>query len=138
MKMPDSIDTGYFAPCGMNCLLCYVHLRKKKSCAGCLMGDENKPERCKKCLIAICAAERNLKYCFECGDFPCKSVKNLDKSYRTRYKASLIENSKMVGEDGVEEFMKTEKNKWICCCGGIVGIHDSICSECGKDFRSKE
>lgn len=137
MKMPDNVDNGYFAPCGMNCLLCYVHLRKKKSCPGCMIGDENKPERCKKCPIALCAAERNYKYCYECLDYPCKLVKNLDKSYRVRYNASLIENLNFVSENGLDEFMKTEKDKWICFCGGIVGIHDGICSECGKNFRSE-
>ena len=31
MKMPkDNIDTVMFAPCGMNCLVCYKHCRHKK------------------------------------------------------------------------------------------------------------
>ena len=44
MKMPkESIDTIMFAPCGMNCMVCYKHCYHKKPCAGCLNGDTGKP-----------------------------------------------------------------------------------------------
>ncbi len=47
MKMPkDNIDTVMFAPCGMNCLVCYKHCRHKNSCAGCFNSDVGKPEHC--------------------------------------------------------------------------------------------
>ncbi len=40
MKMPnEAIDPAMFAPCGMNCLVCYRHCRPKKPCAGCRGGD---------------------------------------------------------------------------------------------------
>ena len=36
MKMPtEKMDTAMFAPCGMNCLVCYKHCYHKKPCAGC-------------------------------------------------------------------------------------------------------
>lgn len=36
MKMPtEKIDTAMFAPCGMNCLVCYKHCYHKKPYAGC-------------------------------------------------------------------------------------------------------
>lgn len=32
MKMPtEKIDTAMFAPCGMNCLVCYKHCYHKKT-----------------------------------------------------------------------------------------------------------
>lgn len=41
MKMPkENIDTSMFAPCGMNCLVCYKHCYHKKPCAGCLNSDK--------------------------------------------------------------------------------------------------
>ena len=33
MKMPERIDTELFAPCGMNCRVCYRHCFHKKPCA---------------------------------------------------------------------------------------------------------
>ena len=29
MKMPDTIDADMFAPCGMNCMVCYKHCYHK-------------------------------------------------------------------------------------------------------------
>lgn len=44
MKMPEEkIDTAMFAPCGMNCMVCYRHCSHPKPCAGCLNSDMGKP-----------------------------------------------------------------------------------------------
>ena len=54
MKMPtEKMDTAMFAPCGMNCLVCYKHCYHKKPCAGCLNSDMGKPEHCRKCKITL-------------------------------------------------------------------------------------
>lgn len=37
MKMPEKIESAMFAPCGMDCMVCYKHCYHKKSCAGYLM-----------------------------------------------------------------------------------------------------
>jgi rubrerythrin len=30
-----------------------------------------------------------------------------------------------------------EKEKWTCAqCGGIISLHDSACSECGRELES--
>lgn len=109
MKMPkENIDTTMFAPCGMNCLVCYKHCYHKKPCAGCLNSDKGKPEYCRKCKIKDCIKDKGLSYCFECSDYPCKLIKNLEKSYNKRYQASLMENSDTVRQHGLEIFMMLE------------------------------
>ena len=131
MKMPPAIDTAFFAPCGMNCIVCYKHCYVKKPCAGCFPGDDGKPEHCRKCKIKDCIAEKNLTYCFMCDSFPCKLIKNLGKSYKQRYGASLVANSLFVKEHGLTIFMEQQLEKYTCPgCGGIVSIHDAECSEC--------
>lgn len=132
MIMNDKdIDTNMFAPCGMNCKVCYKHCYHKKPCAGCLNSDKGKPEHCRKCRIKDCVKLKSITYCYECIDFPCKLIKNLEKSYNKRYQASLIENSKSVKEKGLGEFMKEQKEKYTCpICKGIISIHDKECSEC--------
>lgn len=120
-----------FAPCGMNCKVCYKHLKPKKSCKGCLSSDDDKPEHCKKCNIKNCVKEKGITYCFECADFPCKQIKNLDKSYIKRYGVSLVQNGITVKNDGLECFMMKEKEHWTCKkCSGIISLHDAECSEC--------
>ena len=81
MQMPkEKIDTTMFAPCGMNCMVCYKHCFHKKPCAGCLNCDEGKPEHCRKCKIKDCIKEKPLSYCFECPEYPCKLIKILKKA----------------------------------------------------------
>lgn len=131
MIMPEHISEIFLAPCGVNCFVCYVHLKKKKSCNGCYGNDLNKPERCKNCKIKKCVISKSIKYCFECGDFPCIIIKNLDKSYRKRYSVELLENVDLIKNIGIDYFMKKEIVKWLCIdCGGVITQHGNYCSEC--------
>jgi hypothetical protein len=132
MKMPlEEIEPIMFAPCGMNCMVCYKHCYHKKPCDGCMKSDKGKPEHCRKCKIKDCMKEKEITYCYECSEYPCKQIKNLEKSYNTRYGASLMGNSLFVKEKGLVEFMKIQKEKYTCTvCGGIISIHDAECSEC--------
>jgi len=62
-------------------------------------------------------------------------MKRLEKSYNTRYGASLIENSLLLKEHGLTEFMKQQKENYTCpTCGGIISMHDNECSECQTKF----
>lgn len=131
MKMSPMIDATFFAPCGMNCLVCYKHCYVKKPCAGCLLGDAGKPENCRKCKIKDCAQEKGLTYCYECDTFPCKQIKNLEKSYNQRYGASLMENSLFVKAHGIAAFMEQQLKRYTCpSCGGVISLHNRECSEC--------
>lgn len=131
MRMPEKIEAAMFAPCGMNCMVCYKHCYHKKPCEGCLKGEQGKPEHCRKCKIKDCTREKGITYCYECSTYPCKQIKSLEKSYNTRYHASLMENSKAVQEHGIASFLEQQRKKYICpSCGGIISIHDKECSEC--------
>ena len=132
MKMPEAIGSQLFAPCGMNCMVCFAHCSTKKACGGCL-GTESKPGHCRTCLRKNCAAERELSYCYECSDFPCRRIRDLDRSYRKRYGVSLIEQSLFVKENGIELFLENERKRYTCAaCGGVISLHDHRCSECGR------
>jgi hypothetical protein len=132
MKMAESIPESLFASCGMNCLVCYVYLRAKKPCGGCLSESPGKPAHCRTCAIAGCTKEKGHQYCFECIDFPCGKIKNLNKSYVKRYGVSLIENSLAAKKSGIVVFLASEREKWMCHCNGIISLHDGYCSECRK------
>lgn len=137
MRMPEKIEADMFAPCGMNCMVCYKHCYHKKPCAGCLNSDRGKPEHCRKCRIKDCAAGKNITYCYECADFPCKQIKSLEKSYNSRYHASLLENSNDVKEHGMKALLEKHRRKYKCPdCGGIISLHDAECSECQHKIRT--
>ena len=129
--MPEKIEPAMFAPCGMNCMVCYKHCYHKKPCEGCTKGDQGKPEHCRKCRIKDCIKEKGLTYCFDCALYPCKQVKALEKSYNTRYHSSLMANSRAVQEQGLFPFLEQQRAEYTCPkCGGIISIHDAECSEC--------
>ena len=136
MKMLAKIPTTMLAPCGMTCAVCYVHLRDKKPCLGCHGQDKSKPNHCRECKIKDCAVSRGLDFCFECSSFPCAIIKRLDKSYRQRYQVSLIDNSIRIKTIGTKQHLLEEKEKWTCPqCGGVISLHDRVCSECGRTLE---
>ncbi len=139
MKMPKKIDPRFLAPCGVNCLTCLAHLREKKSCAGCLFDNAQKPKHCLSCARKECAFQRGFQHCFECEKFPCQRIKSLNKTYTQKYQVDLFENSQTAKEIGVEAFLLTEQERWRCPrCGGVICQHTQSCSECGVISENKE
>ena len=136
MKIPQSIDAALYAPCGVNCLVCYRYCRHKKPCAGCLINGSDQPEYCRKCAIKACVQSKVLTYCHECPDYPCKRIKSLEKSYNTRYDVSLIENGRYVQQHGLGAFMAWQRACYTCpSCGGVISLHDGTCSDCQEKQR---
>lgn len=135
MKMPDEIAPAMFAPCGMNCMVCYKHCYHKKPCPGCLAGDAGKPEHCRKCRIKDCVRDRGLAYCFQCPEFPCRDIRSLEKSYTARYRVSLVQSSLTAKEQGIDALMALQRESYTCPeCGGVVSLHDAECSECHRKY----
>ena len=135
MKMSNTINIDSFAPCGMNCIVCYKHCyTTKHPCGGCMVESKGKPEHCRKCKIKYCVQSKGLIYCYECSEFPCRLIKNIEKSYNKRYDESLIENSRIVQENGISYLMDLHNKKYKCSkCGGIISLHDKVCTECGTE-----
>lgn len=133
-KISTNIDTKMFAPCGMNCSVCYKRydIKTGKSCGGCLSESEYKPKHCHDCKIKKCVLLKGISYCFECSEFPCKKSKKLEKCYN-RYSESLIENSKFVKHHGISKFIETHLQKYTCPeCGTLISIHERECIKCGR------
>ncbi|MFC2023966.1 DUF3795 domain-containing protein [Chloroflexota bacterium] len=125
------------APCGMNCGLCMAYLREKNKCPGCHGDDTSKSVSCLKCIIKNCEVIRtnNSGFCFECAEYPCKRLRQLDKRYRTKYIMSMIDNLNSIQEIGLTAFVEKEKERWRCSkCGGVICVHRGHCYSCGEKF----
>jgi hypothetical protein len=116
------------APCGINCGVCAAYLRVKNRCAGC-----RATLAWRKCRIRDCDERRpGEKFCFKCPKFPCAWVRHLDKRYRTKYGASMIENQRAIAAGGINRFVAAEKRKWACRgCGKTLCMHRPSCVFCG-------
>ncbi len=129
------------APCGMNCALCIAYQGKlvdinnkgfhRKYCDGCIPRGEvclHMGDACDK------LKNRLVRFCYECGDFPCKRLRSLDKRYRTKYRMSMIDNLLFIDESGMEAFLDKEILKWSCSdCGGTICCHNGLCLNCGLE-----
>lgn len=135
--MESSNKSHLVAPCGMNCGVCYAYLREKNKCPGCRQFNAKEPVSIARCKIKNCEAiqKGELKFCFECDNFPCKSLKNLDKRYRTKYNMSMTRNLEYIKNFGINKFLENEDVRWTCSeCGGTICVHKGYCYSCGKIF----
>jgi ribosomal protein S27AE len=80
---------------------------------------------------------KNLKHqiqsCSQCDSVPCEKLAHLDKRYRERYGMSMVENVKIIKAKGMNEFLKSQAEKYSCpsCSKGVVCVHDNKCYTCG-------
>ena len=83
--MPE-MNAELIAPCGMNCCLCYAHVRTRNQRLGCRSSNKN-------CKIVKCEKriQKGSLTCAHC-DEPCRRLRDLDKRYKTKYHMSMIEN----------------------------------------------
>ena len=135
------MEERLIAPCGMNCALCvnYLALKndlkkqgfKKAYCAGCLPRGNNCIFMKKHCELL---GKGRVKFCFECGDYPCRRLKSLDKRYRSKYHMSMVENLEQIKEQGMKKFLAKQREKWGCPqCGGVICCHNGLCLKCSLD-----
>jgi hypothetical protein len=123
------------APCGMNCGICLAYLRKDRKCPGCHGDDTNKSITRVSCIIRNCGNIKSSKsgFCYECTEYPCKRLKQLDNRYRTKYSMSMIENLESIKRIGLSTFVEKEEERWKCLkCGGIICVHRGYCYNCGE------
>lgn len=126
------------APCGMNCGICMAYLRGKNKCSGCHSDDTEKRASCSKCVIKNCEVINSNEsgFCFECPNYPCKRLRQLDKRYRTKYAMSMIDNLESIKKIGLSDFVVQEKERWRCSkCGGTICVHRGYCHDCGEKIN---
>jgi hypothetical protein len=139
MATPITFDRSMIAPCGINCGTCMAFLRPKNKCFGCRADFDSKRKSCRQCKIINCEllAKTSSKLCYECEIFPCGRVKQLDKRYRAKYRASLIGNLVSIKGTGMETFLDNEIKKWTCPnCGSTLSVHLYKCLKCLIDLKN--
>jgi hypothetical protein len=135
------MEENLIAPCGMNCGLCISYLAMKnelkkkgfakKYCPGCRPRGKNCTFMAKQCNLV---GKGLIRFCFECVNFPCRRLKDLDKRYSTKYHMSMIENLESIKKDGFASFLEKEAAKWRCPeCGDVICCHNGLCLNCGLE-----
>jgi hypothetical protein len=138
MINPVQFDRTLIAPCGMNCGTCLGYLREKNRCPGCRVFSMDKAVSIQRCIIPGCEHLSKTKsgFCYDCGKFPCRRLKQLDLRYRTKYRTSFIENLMMIKEKGMETFLEFESERRSCPqCGSVLCVHRPFCLKCKMDIK---
>ncbi len=91
--------------CGLNCLLCPMHLRDY--CPGCGKGEGNQ-----SCAIARCSIlHDNVEYCYLCSDYPCFHYRDIDKyDSFISHQNQLVDNEK-AKSIGIDNYKIEQKLK---------------------------
>lgn len=124
------------APCGMNCGICIAFLREKNPCHGCRQAHLNKAKTRIVCRIKNCENLKEVKgsFCYDCASFPCKQLKHLDTRYTSKYHMSMLENLKMIKNQGMNTFLDHQQKLWACpTCGSTICCHNGLCYQCQRD-----
>lgn len=138
---PAEFDKSLIAPCGMNCGTCIAYLREKNRCSGCRTLPTDDVKTRVKCKIKNCnkLGETLSGFCFECSEFPCRRIKNIDTRYRSKYHTSFIENLTMISERGIDAFLAFEIMRRTCkSCGSTLSVHRDNCLTCSEPVNYNE
>lgn len=137
-----SDDTELIAPCGMNCSVCSRYLARKYDvkrkgvrmayCVGCRPRDRKCALLKKRCDLLL---NHRVRFCYECGTFPCRNLERIDARYQKDYRTSFIENLTFIKQYSLSAFMERENVKWRCPqCEGVLCCHNGVCFNCGVDI----
>jgi hypothetical protein len=135
------MEENLIAPCGINCGVCVRYLAMKndlktkgfgkKYCPGCLPRGLNCTFMSQQCDLL---GKGLVRFCYECGSFPCRRLKALDKRYSTKYHMNLIDNLEYIKKQGMVKFLEKEAEKWQCPeCGEAICCHNGLCLNCNLD-----
>lgn len=139
MNKQVTFNGSDIAPCGLNCGTCMAYLRTKNRCFGCRTDFDGKRKTCLECKIKNCQfLQKTISgFCFECKIFPCDKIKHIDRRYRTKYHARLIENLLSIKENGMSGFLIDEAKKWTCPkCSATLSVHRDNCLNCNYKLKN--
>jgi len=144
--MKNSFSQKLVAPCGMNCNVCSGYLALQNDvksrgirmpyCTGCRPRDKKCAFLKKRCEHLL---NHDVQFCYECREYPCKKLRAIDTRYQTFFRMSLLENLTDIKENGMEKFLRTQKEKWRCTtCGGVICCHNGLCFQCDSECLRKK
>ena len=111
-------DHPQFSLCGLNCLVCPMHVGGY--CPGCGGGAGNQA-----CAVARCALEENVgEFCTQCGQFPCKRYEKMLAFDSFVPHNRMVRDLERAGELGVEVYITQLKERRTILDQLLAGYND--------------
>jgi len=107
---------------------------KEVRCDGCLSDNVFAP--CVDCKHGFrrCAEEKEVTWCFQCHDFPCRRLKDFKDVHIVNgisHHAHVIEDLKYMREHGIEKWVEAQEKAGQCPrCGTMLYWHVRECPGC--------
>ena len=99
-----------FSACGLNCGLCPRYYTEGSSrCPGC--GGVDFLETHCSCSILPCCERKNVEFCYDCDEFPCKKYDGADTSDSFVTHLNQFKDLDKAKTIGIEAYMKEQNEK---------------------------
>ena len=111
-----------FSACGLNCGLCPRYYTAGTSkCPGCA-GDGFLTKH-PKCGVLSCCQRKNLEYCYQCDEFPCKKYDGADQSDSFISHLNQLKDIEKAKKIGMDAYSK-ELNEKIAMLETLLSNYD--------------
>ncbi len=118
---------GLVAKCGLDCSICELYLCRDNQdlfdflvskgipqeflpCSGCNANNGKCSIMAEKCETYKCAEEMDLRYCFECEDFPCEKLLPCAEA-ANQYPHNLkVYNLALIKSQGIDHFLENSQS----------------------------
>ena len=148
----EEADLTMAAPCGLYCGNCsifrtYFDRDDKKAvalaerfqckpgdvkCSGCRV--DAKFTWSSDCEFKSCTHEKGVKFCYECGDFPCSKIEEFAAS--APHHRLIHDNFARVKAVGWRQWLKEQDERWRCgICRAKLDFYDEKCPTCGTPTK---
>jgi hypothetical protein len=147
----------FFSACGLNCGLCpRYHTDGTSKCPGC--AGEGFSEKHPSCGVLTCCQKRDLEYCFDCEECPCKKYDGADSkdsfiSHKNQfsdmdkakskglenYKAELLSKMQILDEL-LEKHDDGRRKSFYCLAVNLLELEDlrAIMNKINNETEVKE
>lgn len=149
LKFKDTLQPTkkYAAVCGLFCPSCTIFIATHEDparlkrladdeeenldeyrCEGCR--SERRIGACKTCKILECASIRDISFCGECSDYPCKVIDEFQAAMPHRIE--VYSSQATIKELGFEKWFEKMTGHYSCsACSAINSAYDMHCRICG-------
>ena len=111
-----------FSACGLNCGLCpRYHTSGNSKCPGCA-GDGFLTKH-PKCGVLSCSQHKEIEYCYQCGEFPCKKYDGADQTDSFISHLNQLKDLEKAKNIGINTYSK-ELNEKISILETLLANYD--------------
>ncbi len=104
---------------------------KLNACRGCA-SDVVAPW-CRECAIKSCARAKGVRYCLQCGEYPCEKLTAFTNDPRYPYHKAVHADMARLKEIGIDAWLEEQAARWVCStCGHKYHWFARRCATCGS------